>query len=398
MPPVTTGPNALEFPKIAAVLTEIVSQASGKKPITPITNTDQFISVAQTALLNGYDPLLNSISQVLSKTIFSIRPYYAKLRGLYADTVRYGNHVRKLQMIDGTIQDDQRLDVCKNNGNIDMYKGECPQVLQTNFYGQERYSLSLTMFRDQLNTAFSGPAEFGQFVTMTMTNISDRREQIKDTTARAAISNFIAGLLAVNDNNRVFHALSEYNTETGLSLTAKSVRLPENFSDFVRWLYAKINQISDTLTERSYLYHTNITGKAVQRHTPKTRQKVYMLADFINLVDALVRTVNYDNSFMRLTDFEKIVYWQSISSPDEIQTTPIYMDTDGSLKTADTPVSQDNVIGIIFDEEAIGYTEIDQWSAPTPFNPTGGFSVMWWNFTERYWNDFTENGVVIVLD
>lgn len=41
---------------------------------------------------------------------------------------------------------------------------------------------------------------------------------------------------------------------------------------------------------------------------------------------------------------------------------------------------------------------INTWSAPTPFNARGGFSVNWWHWTDRYWNDFTENAVVLILN
>lgn len=393
--PVTTGVNAMQFPAAAAVLNEIVSQVSGKTPLAPI-NTSQFVSVAQTALLAGYDPVINAISQVLSRTIFSIRPYTRKFAGLMADSVRYGNHIRKLQVIDKPIRDDDTLGICGDNPQTDMYSGCCPEVLQTNFYGQFKYERCLKIFRDQLDMAFSGPDEFSRFIAMLMTNVSDSIEQAHEATARACMSNFIAGKIS-GDTGNVIHLLTEYNTATGSSFTATTIMSPDNFPDFVRWVYARINSLSDMMTERSYKYHINITGKEVQRHSPKRLQKVYLNAQFVNMVDALVRTVNYDNSFMRLTDFEKVGYWQSIDSPEAINITPVYMDTTGSLVTPD-PVTYNKILGVIFDEEAAGYTVINQWSAPTPFNARGGFSVMWWHFTDRYWNDFTENGIVLALD
>lgn len=393
--PVTTGVNAMEFPAAAAVLNEIVSQVSGKTPLAPI-NTSQFVSVAQTALLAGYDPVINAISQVLSRTIFSIRPYTRKFAGLMADSIRYGNHVRKLQVIDKPIRDDDTLGICKAGADTDMYSGCCPEVLQTNFYGQFKYERCLKIFRDQLDMAFSGPDEFSRFISMLMTNVSDSIEQAHEATARACIANFIAGKIA-GDSGNVIHLVTEYKNETGGDFTAATVMAPQNFPEFARWVYARINTASDMLTNRSYLYHTNITGKEVQRHTPKRLQKVYINSDFINKVDSITRSVNMDNSFMRLTDYEKIEYWQSITSPESVNITPVYMDTTGNLISPDT-IAYNGILGVIFDEEAAGYTVINQWSAPTPFNARGGFSVMWWHFTDRYWNDFTENGIVLALD
>ena len=48
--------NDLSFNQLSTVLNSIVSQATGKTPLA-ITNTSEFISVAQTALKTGYDPV-----------------------------------------------------------------------------------------------------------------------------------------------------------------------------------------------------------------------------------------------------------------------------------------------------------------------------------------------------
>ena len=66
--------NDLNFNQISTVLTSIVEQATGEKVLTP-TNTGDFVSVATTALKNGTDPVMNAITQMVNRTIFSIRPY-----------------------------------------------------------------------------------------------------------------------------------------------------------------------------------------------------------------------------------------------------------------------------------------------------------------------------------
>ena len=55
------------------VLTSLVQQATGQKVITPST-PGEFVSVATTALKTGYDPILNALSQMWGRTIFSVRP------------------------------------------------------------------------------------------------------------------------------------------------------------------------------------------------------------------------------------------------------------------------------------------------------------------------------------
>ena len=63
--------NNLTFNQIATILNSVNAQATGRTDIA-VTNTAEFISVANTTLLSGYDNVINAISQVLSRTIFSI--------------------------------------------------------------------------------------------------------------------------------------------------------------------------------------------------------------------------------------------------------------------------------------------------------------------------------------
>lgn len=393
--------NDLTFNQLATVLNSITQQATGQIAATP-TNTSEFISVATMALKAGYDPVLNAISQVLSRTIFSIRPYSRKFGGLMVSEQRYGNHVRKLQSYDKPFVDDNRMGL-EDGQSIDMYKVNKPGVIQTNFYGANVYSKYMTLFKDQLDNAFSGPDEFGRFVAMVMQNASDQIEQAHESTARATIANYITGKIKGAETGaerpqNVIHLLSEYNAETGLQLTATTIMQPENFKAFSQWMFARIRTVSQMMTERTVLFHTNITDKSIPRHTPLNRQKVYLYAPMFNNIDASVLSNTFNTKYLEIVDHEAVNFWQSSQTPANIYAKPVYLQQSGELGVADDNVSVSNLVGVIFDEEAAGYTSVNQWSAPTPFNVDGGYTNLYWHFTDRYWNDFTENGVILLLD
>ena len=112
--------NDLVFNQAATILNDIQKQATGNGDVT-ILNTNDFVTVAQTVLKTGYEPIMNAVSQVLSQTIFSIRPYDRKFKGLKVDTIRFGNHVRKLSPIDDKFSDDEDIELTDGTA-IDMYK------------------------------------------------------------------------------------------------------------------------------------------------------------------------------------------------------------------------------------------------------------------------------------
>lgn len=393
----TLAVNDLTFNQLSTVLNSIVKQATGQQA-QQVTNTAEFVSVAQTALKTGYDPVLQAISQVLSRTIFSIRPYTRKFGGLMVSNQQFGNIVRKLNIADKDFENDSRFELT-DGSSVDMYKVNKPAILQTNFYGANVFEKSLTIFKDQLDCAFSSPDEFGRFVSMTMTNASDMIEQAHENLARATLANFIGGKIS-GDTASVIHLLTEYNTITGLEtpLTAETVYQPANFKPFMQWVYSRVASLSSLMTERTQKFHINVTGKEISRHTPVNKQKVYLYAPARYQTETMVLADVYHDNFLRMADNETVNFWQSIDKPDEINVQPVYLQADGTLKTDGSPVNKKGIFGVMFDEEAVGYTVVNQWSAPTPFNVKGGYSNIFWHFTDRYWNDFTENGVVLLLD
>lgn len=387
--------NDLTITQISTLLNEIVGQATGSKILAEVDGS-QFMTVAQMGLKCGYDPLVQAIGQVVSRTIFSQRKYRRKLKSLNVSTQKFGNITRKLQISDSDWEDDQRLPLT-DDVSVDMYKVKKPKVLQTNFYGANTYQRHYTIFKDQLDTAFNGPAELASFFSLVTSNIDDQVEQCHETVARGILANFIAGKID-GDADNVIHVLTEYNTLTGLSLTAEDVYKPENFSTIMRFVSARIKSIRELMTERSNLFHINITGKEIMRHTPMQNQRAYIYAPTKYMVDSTVLSTLFNDKYVKL-EGELVNFWQSIKTPDSINFKPIYLDkSNGNLKQAAAAVEKANVLGVIFDEEALGYTIVNQWTSTTPMNSAGGYWNTYLHFTDRYWNDFTENGIVLLLD
>lgn len=401
--------NDMVVQQASTVLNALVQQATGQTVIENVT--PDFISVAQTALKTGYDPIINAMSQMWGRTIFSIRPYTRKFSGLEMDMDRWGNAVRKISIADKPVQDDQRFtypvgyDASKSpnelgNGlSVDMFKLNKADILQTNFYGQSVYENTYTIFRDNLDVAFTGPDEFMRFNALVSGNRADKLEQYRETIARALLANYIGSLISEGNDTRVVHLLTEYKTQTGLdSLTAQTVYQPENFAPFMQWVYARIANISRMMTERSQMFQTVVNNKNIMRHTPAGDQKIYLYSKAMDQFDAIVKANTFHDNYLKYTDYEGVNFWQSIETPDSIAVTPTYTDTTGAVKTAASEVEQAGIFGVIFDRDALGYAQVNAWNSLTPFNPMGGY----WNDIDhvnfRSIQDMTEKGVVLLLD
>lgn len=399
--------NDMTVFQAGTILQSLVKQATGQVTIAAST-PGEFVSVAQTALKTGYDPILNAMSQMWGRTIFSIRPYSRKFSGLEMSMERWGNAVRKLSIADKPIEDDARftwpvgydanqVPPLGDGKSVDMYALNKPDILQVNFYGQAVYENSYTIFKDNMDVAFTSAEEFMRFNSLVTGNRSDKLEQYRENIARGILANYIGSLLAEKQTTRIVHLLSEYNTETGLKLTAQNVYQPENFASFMQWAYARIATISRMMTERSEMYQTVINEKHVMRHTPANKQKVYLYAKAMDQFDAMVKANTFHDNYLKFTDYEGVNFWQSIETPDSISVTPVYTSTTGVATTGEA-VEQAGIFGVIFDEEALGYAQVNNWAAVTPFNAKGGYWNTYDHVNFRAIMDMSEKGVLLLLD
>jgi len=385
--------NDMTIEQVSTVLNAIVEQATGKQPTIQVTDTSSFVTVAQTVLKTGYDTVLNAISQVLSRTIFSVRPYNRKFRGIEVSEQKWGNHVRKLQLVDNTFENDERYSLTEGQ-SVDMYKVKKPKPVQTNFYGQVTFQDHITIFRDQLDVAFSSPTEFASFISMIMQNMSDRFAQMDEEFDRSAVANFIGGKIIGGTD--VIHLVTEYNAYAGTSYTSTTIKDPTAYEPFIKWVFGRIKTLVGMMSERSIKYHTNLTDKPIMRHTPVDNLKMYLFAPVLNDITSSVLSDIYNDELLRFAEHEEVSYWQNIDNPDKLKLTASYMTAAGAITTGSVDAA--NIFGVLFDEEAVGSNRCNEWSERTPMNAAGGYSNIYWHWTRRYWNDFTENGLVLMLD
>ena len=388
--------NTLSFQQCATILNDIIKQAQGGNPIAPVSY-DDFVNVAQAALLTGVDPLNVGISQVIDRTIISQRPYYAKFPKMEKDSSAWGHMTRKINFVDQDFVDDSSYPLTDGT-SVDQYVIRKPKTLQLNFYGRNIVADFITRTEDQLKTAFSGPEQFGEFVGGMFQNISDKHEQKMEAISRVTLGNLITGVVTANNTNQVVHLLTEYNAQMGTSYTSTTIMQAANYEPFMKWVYARIQAVRDMLTERSQIFHLNVTGKEIQRHTPYDMQQLYMYAPYLRQMEARVLSGAFNEGRLEYNSIELVNYWQSIETPLEVQGTPVYMGTDGSLITAGASVTVDDIFAVLVDVETLGvHRRIDR-TIPTAMNARGSYVNYWFHWCFDSFVDYTENAVVFTLD
>lgn len=400
------GVNSLSFQQCSTVLTSLVKQATGRDVV--VSTTPDFISVAQTALSLPKDIIYNTLSDVLARTIFSIRPYDSRFTGLEKDLPTWGGYMRKLAIVEDDWDDSkayawpvaydssQSGHETGDGYSVDQYVIKKRGVLQTNFIGQSVFQDHYTVFDEQLETAFRGPEEFGSFLAMMTTYMSNKIELAKDGLATGLVSNLIATLLVENNSARVVKLLTEYNSLTGGEYTSSTIFLPDNFGPFMKYCYGRIAAIANKFRAMSTMFQTTVSSKYVARHTPYDKQKLYILDDDRYAMESRVLADTFHDNYLELADVESIPFWQGLATPDKIICKPTYTNTSGEVTTAGSAKTQAGVFALLFDTDAAGWAMVHQNVFPAR-NGAGEYTNFWYNMRLRCFQDNTEKAVVFLL-
>lgn len=405
--------NDMTFTQAAHVLNGVVQQMTGQTALATIATPEDFVTVAQTALKSGMDPVINAIAQLWGRTIFDYRAYRGRYEGMRMELERFGNAIRKLSVAAAGMEDDESYkwpvtydavnhsqNPLGNGQSVDMFTINKPDVLQTMFYGTAVWQQSFTVFRDQFDAAFRSADEFARFNTMILQERLNDRESFREAVARGLQANLIGAVLDEADTYRVIHLITEYNTQAGLTtpLDAQTVYQPQNFGPFIKWVYARIRTLARMFSERSEMFQTIVNSKHILRHTPSDRIRIAMIAPAMDQIAAMVKSDTFHDGYLNDATWETVNYWQSIQDPMDIDITPVYTGANGSVTQAAAAVKSSVVFGVIHDKDAMGYAYVNEWNAVTPFNSRGGYWNEDYKARIKTLEDLTEKAAVLLLD
>lgn len=338
------------------------------------------------------DNYVKSLVNHIGRVIFVNRPYSGGAPSVLMDGWEYGSVLEKIsaELPEATENESWELtDGTSYDPNI-FYK---PKVSAKFFNKCVTFEIPMSFTERQVKESFSNASQLNGFLSM-LYNAVDKSMTIKiDSLVMRTINNMIAETLHDFNNEgdytgtgiRAVNLLKLYNDDKGTDLTAeKSIKDP----DFIRFASYIMGLYMERLSKISSLF--NIGGK--DRFTPRDLLHVILLSDFAKASDSFSMSSTFHNEFVALPKGEIIPYWQgsgtdySFSSVSSI-----------NVKTAsgDT-VHASGIIGVMFDRDALGVTNLDR-RVTTNYNPKAEFFSNWYKFDAGYFNDMNENFVLFYV-
>ena len=394
--------NVLGVQDAYQLINAISVQSVGATGLTA-TDTSSFVKVAEAIMQTGLESTMNAIGYVLGRTIFSIRPYKSKLASLERDPERFGMITRKITyLMSGASKSNNwntQLDATQlqDGASVDPFVINAPKAVQLCIPGAESLQTDYTIFKNQLRVAFSNESEFIRFWETISLHVMNMIEKQKESKSRVVLANFIAGKYEMENGQQGCRDLVyDFNVAFNTSYTREQL-LTTYATDFWKFVAAEIKNDSERLSDMTVYHHEHLDGMApIVRHTPKDRQKLVVYGPAFNAEKAYVFSTIFNPQYLDISATEEVTHWQAKDYPASISITPSVFNGSTGEANAGDPVSIPYVLGVLFDEEALGIMpKFD--SAGSIYNPYGEYTNMVWHWLYKSYCDYTENGIVYVL-
>ena len=345
---------------------------------------------------NAVDNYVKSLVNHIGKVIFVNRPYAGKVPSVLMDAWEFGSVLEKISadIPQATENESWSLTDGQEYSQDVFHK---PTVTAKFFNSKVTFEVPVSITEKQVKESFSNAEQLNGFVSMIYSAV-DKSMTIKaDALIMRTINNMVAetfkadataftgGDYSKASTNRCVNLLKLYNDKFGTKLTANTAILNP---DFIRFASYTIGMYADRLGSISTLF--NIGGKA--RFTGSDMLHLVLLTDFAKGADTYLYSDTKNYQFVTLGKHETVPCWQASGqsySFNDVSTIEV--------KTASgTDVKVTGVIGVMFDRDALGVSNLDR-RVTSNYNAKAEFFNNYFKFDAGYFNDTNENFVVFYM-
>lgn len=410
---------------VHAVVNLIVKELTGQDGTIQTVNSSNFVSVGESIMSYPQENVYNALSIVMGRTLVAVRPYRAKLFSINAvNSGMYTSRLRKISYYDqgsvasGAFNTQLFTNLAEGFDNGENPSGGTPQSTkdqyeqhqtipaEINFGGSSVFTFCLTWYEEQTKNAFRSEEEFARFWTGALTEYGNQIEHRKEAFNRMTMLNFMAGIYDLqSQGTTAVNLTSAYNAKFNTSYTTAQLKTTY-YKEFLEFFISEFKTYSKLMTYRTIKNHitppkTDGSGNNlyIMRHTPYDRQKVLLYEPMFIDAEARVLPEIFHDGYLDVDrQYEGVMFWQNIEDPSAIDVTPAVPDFAGTgEQTAGTNVSLADVVGLLYDEDALMTDFQLERAATTPLEARKLYRNSWLHICRNAINDFTENAVLFYM-
>lgn len=385
-----------------ATINKLASYGLQGGTIPEIVDYASFVDVGKTIADIGGENLANNFMANLANTLALIvdthRSYKGKYTDIYRGTINYGNTIQMI--MDGFYETQAAVFAAlpSDGESVDQYPINRPTTHVRYYTNTNTYSIPVTVTRDQLRKAWHSPDEMDAFIRNNVVGaLLNSNEYHREIGRINAVNSQIAMAIGSASPTNVVNLhklLGDLDPEN--PLYSKEVVTPADLEnqfnrnlatnpEAIRFIVSTIRHYSRAIESPSNLYNT----EGVTTFTPASGKRLYLLDRFAKAADALIYQNAFNPDYNKLEDYVTVDYWQNVDADMRVSAESIYTPSVHHFS---------NVIGVLFDEYAVGEYLRSQTLDSTPYNARGKYWNYWLNVETELINNPFANTVVFTWD
>lgn len=383
----------MEVKQIYSLVNDVTGEILGKTDILK-EDLSNVVDMGKELFSNTeVDNYVKSLVNRVGKTVFANRKYSGKVPSILMDSWEFGSVLQKISADLPQATENESWELV-NGTSYDPNVFYKPTVSAKFYNSKVTFEVPLSFTEKQVKESFNSASELNAFISMLYNAVEKSMTVKTDALIMRTINNMIAQTFdGDNSGVRSVNLLSKYNTLKGLSgATVLTASKALTDTDFLKYASMQIALYADRMGTMSTLF--NQGGK--ERFTPRDMLHIVLLSDYAQATKMYLESDISHNELVKLPTAETVPYWQaSGTSFDFTKTSKI----DVKIRTSNggtKDVSVSGVIGVMFDRDALGVSNLDR-RVTTNYNPKAEFFSNWYKFDCGYFNDLNENFVVFYI-
>lgn len=347
------------------------------------------------------DNYVKSLVNHIGKVVFVNRPYSGKVPSVLMDAWEFGSVLEKISADVPKAEENDTWNLTDGKEyRQDVFHK--PTVSAKFFNSKVTFEVPVSITERQVKESFSSAEQLNGFLSMIYSAVEKSMTIKTDALVMRTINNMIAETLNADKADfipqahetvdyssastvRCVNLLKLYNDKTGAQLAANAaVTTP----DFIRFAAYQMGLYADRLQTISTLF--NVGGK--ERFTPKDVLHTVLLSDFAAAAKAYLYADTFHTENVLLPQAETVASWQATGTDYAFANVSKIDVTSASGAS----VSVSGVLGVMFDRDALGVTNLDK-RVTTNYNAKAEFFNNYFKFDAGYFNDTNENFVVFFV-
>ena len=388
----------MEVKQIYELLNTVTSEVLGKTDLVQedLSNVVEIGNEIFNA--NAVENYTKALIDHIGRVVFVDRIYKGNVPSVMMDSWEFGSVLEKVRVEMPEAEENESFEL--EDGQVyeqDMFYK--PKVSAKFFDKRVTFEVPISITDKQVKSAFSNATQLNSFLSMILNKVEQSLTVKVNNLIKRTINNFIGETLVAEamettakatakTSVKAINLLKLYNDSlpsTATKLTATNCILnPE----FLRFASYQIKLWTSRMTELSTLF--NIGGK--ENFTPRDKMHLVLLEDFASGAETYLESDTFHNEFVKLPKAETVPFWQGTGTTygfDKVSALDIQV---ASNKTA---VDVTGVLGVAFDTDALGVTNLER-NTPSHRNNKAEFTNFWYKYFAGYFNDLNENFIVFI--